>query len=169
MRILTKTLESFLRSIMGSSTSVQTVVGESASFISSGLLRLRSTPLYLLWAASAIPTPRSPGSIDLSSGVWVSISKNFDKAVARIILIRFRSAVRAIAFAGAMLLALAGAMVIPVSHTDNGRRIFCMARRPEANALRTATEWRASGAQCAMARTGAAASCMELLLRILLS
>ena len=166
---------------MGSSTSVQTVVGESASFISSGLVRIRSTPLYLLWAASAIPTPRSPGSIDLSSGVWVSISKNFDKTGAcgrraliilyagRIILIRFRSAVRAIAFAGAMLLALAGAMVIPVSHTDNGRRIFCMARRPEANALRTATEWRASGAQCAMARTGAAASCMELLLRILLS
>src|SRR5947208_16536205 len=38
--------------------------------------------------------------------------------------IRFMSAVRAIAFAGAMLLALAGAMVIPVSHTDNGRRIF---------------------------------------------
>ncbi|TLY19820.1 MAG: hypothetical protein E6K67_03830, partial [Nitrospirae bacterium] len=34
------------------------------------------------------------------------------------------SAVWAFAFAMAMLLALAGAMVIPVSHTDNGRRIF---------------------------------------------
>ena len=39
-------------------------------------------------------------------------------------LIRFRAAVRAIGFAGAMLLVLSGAMVIPVSHTDNGRRIF---------------------------------------------
>ena len=34
------------------------------------------------------------------------------------------SAVGAFGFAMAMFLALAGAMVIPVSHTDNGRRIF---------------------------------------------
>ena len=34
------------------------------------------------------------------------------------------SAVRAIGLAAAMPLALAGAMVIPVSHTDNGRRFF---------------------------------------------
>ena len=34
------------------------------------------------------------------------------------------SAVWAFGFAVAVLLALAGAMVIPLSHTDNGRRIF---------------------------------------------
>src|SRR5437588_6360596 len=80
MRILTKTLESFLRSIMGSSTSGQTVVGESASSISSVRLIIRNSPLYLLWAESAIPTPRSADSTGRFSAAWVSIFKNFDKA-----------------------------------------------------------------------------------------